>query len=350
MDRNRLIEELRELSMTQYQAHAYVAAVSLGESRPGELSEAADVPQARIYDVIDSLDEMGLIEKQSRGSGTVVSVPDPDIVLNEYKQRHFDDFGSKIQSVSAGLSTLYSRESDSEGFVTLVRTESSALRHIRQAIEDADWWLTLAISSDTYAEVADELAAAVDRGVTVRLILGDDPTGDSELDFPERMRVRHRGISDTLVAADRSYGVFSSTYPSTDPQPYIVSQEVNLVLFFQCYVEQIWPTSAVIQEGDVGEARWYLDPWRVILDFRDELRSEDLSVRIIGHRTEDQFRSEWEGKIIDYEISGPVENSYESALPVVATLTVDVDGEVMTSGGWKATAEDLAAHAIEVRS
>lgn len=349
MNSERLAEELQEIGMTQYQSHAYIGAVSLGTSRPGDLAEVVDIPQSRIYDVIGDLDEMGFVEVHTDSGGKEVAALPPDVALQQFKQRQFDSLETTIQSLNSGLSRLYDREQDTEGFVTMVRREESALRHIRQAVNDADWWLTLAISSDVYEEVADELANAVERGVTVRLILGDDPEGDATLDFPEAMRVRHRGISDTLVAADRSYGIFSSTYPSTDPQPYIVTQEVNLVLFFQCYVEQIWPTSAVIQDGDVRDARWYLDPWRVILDFRDDLLTEDLTIRIIGHRTEDQLKGEWTGTIVDYEMGGPVENDYESALPVTATLTVDIDGETMTTGGWKATAEELAAHAIEIR-
>lgn len=341
-----LIEELREIGMTKYQSHAYVAAVSLGTSRPKELSEAADVPQARIYDIIDDLDEMGLIEKQSRGSGTIVSTPAPDVVLNEFRQRHFDDFTNKIRSLSSGLSTLYSRTENSEGFVTMVRSESSSLRHIRQIVEDADWWLALTISSDTYTKVADELAAAVDRGVSVRLILGDDPTGETKLEFPEAMRVRHRGISDVLAIADRSYGIFTSTYPSPNDQPYIVVQETNLNLLYQKYFEQIWPTSAVVQDSVI---QWYLEPWWLINDIRDGKLPEDIELRIIGHRIKDRFKGEWTGQLIDYEMSGPVENDYKSALPVVASITVDTGENTLTVGGWKATVEDVAAHAIEVQ-
>lgn len=347
MDRDKLAEKLQSIDLTEYQSRAYIGAVALGEATPTVLAEETDVPQPRIYDVVASLEERGLVEVHTRSGEKEVTAIDPGMALPALKRRHFSDFEETIQSLNTDLSGLYAGEQSAEGFISMVKREDSALRHIRNAIEDADWWLTLAISPDVYEKVEDDLVAAIDRGATVRVILGDQD-GYDEFDFPSTMRVRHRGISDTLVVADRSYGIFSSTYPSPTEQPWIIAQETNLVLMYQIYYEQIWTTSAVLQSGD-DKPQWYIDPWRVIIDLRDELLTDDLELRIIGHRSEDRYKGEWTATVVDYEMTGPVDDPFESALPVVATLKVDTGDEILTVGGWKATVEDIAAHAIEVR-
>lgn len=345
--KEKLLNQLNEIGLTEYQSQTYVAAVSLGTARPGELSEASGVPQARIYDVIDDLCDMGIVEERVQNGQKVIMAPAPDIVLEELKNRHINDFSSTVQSAISDLSRMYQRDTNTEGFVSMVSLEKSARRHIRRAIADADWWLTLSLSPSMYTSVADELEDAVERGVTVRLILQDDDWTDRETDlsFPDELRVRYRTIADTLTVADRSYGVFSSKHPNADAQPYIVTQEMNLVLLFQNYCEQIWSTSEMIQSGN-GFPQWYLDPWRAITDLQDAIDKGDLTARVVGYHPNKNCDGEWTGQIVDYELIGPVENDYMTALPVRASLWIETDDETLVVGGWKATVEDVAASAI----
>lgn len=348
MNENRLTEQLQEIGMTKYQSLTYIAAVGLGTARPAELADEADVPQSRIYDVIDDLDEMGLVEVHERTGGKEVNAPPPEVILQEFKQRHFDSFTNTIQSVSTELSELYTHERNTRGYVTMVQSEDAALRHIRGAINDADWWLSLSLSPDLYATVADDLAAAVERGVTVRFIChGTTPTAEYEPEFPRSMWVRYREMSDVFAIADRGYGIFQGTYPATDEQPYLITQEGFMVHLLQNYSDQIWPTSAVLQEKEMYP-RWYLEPRHVITTFRDDLHEKQYTARLIGHRKGERYRDEWTGAIVDYDLSGPVDDDFLSALPVTATLTVDIGTETLSVGGWKSTAEEIAAHAIEI--
>ena len=50
-----IIDTLQEIGLTEYQSRAYVAAVSLGTARLSALSDESDIPQQRIYDVVDVL-------------------------------------------------------------------------------------------------------------------------------------------------------------------------------------------------------------------------------------------------------------------------------------------------------
>lgn len=58
------IDALRKLGLNQYEARAYHALTSFGQHTAGQLSETAEVPRPRIYDVIDRLQGKGFVAVQ----------------------------------------------------------------------------------------------------------------------------------------------------------------------------------------------------------------------------------------------------------------------------------------------
>lgn len=55
---------LREMGLSEYEAATYVTLVEQGTSTAKETASAADVPQSRVYDVLDSLAEKGFVKIQ----------------------------------------------------------------------------------------------------------------------------------------------------------------------------------------------------------------------------------------------------------------------------------------------
>ena len=350
MERDDLLERLQELGLTEYQSRAYLSAVHLGSGRPNDLAEDSGVPQARIYDVIDDLSDRGLVEVHEQSRGKVISAPPPHAVLEAFKQRHIDRLAETVDSAISGLEKFHHVEGQSEGFVTMVATRESAVRHVRQAIESAEWWLSLALPVGVYRNVTDAIEAALDRGVTVRLVVpeDDEPVGD-DLSYPGRLNLRRRPLADTMAVADREYGVFSTRSPRGADEPYVVTQESMLVFLFQNYFEQFWPGSTVLQ-SDATFPRRYLDPWRAIVDLRDRLRQgETLHATISGYHNRINQVGTWEGPIVDYQLSGPVPAEYTVVIPAKAALFVEIDGERWEVGGRKATRAHVAADGLEVR-
>jgi sugar-specific transcriptional regulator TrmB len=348
MSNRELTSQLQDLGLTKYQSEAYVAAVQAGQARPNDLVDISGVPQGRIYDVIDDLATMGLVEVRSQGQGKVVTAPPPETVLEDLKQRRINDVSQRIDRVSAGLDELYEEtDAEPEGYVTMVRREESALRHVRRAIDAAECWLTISVPVRTYETIEAEVTDALADGVTVRLLLSGD--GDPpELGFPPELSVRFRSAVDTFVAADRSYGIYASNHPQKDQRPHLITQEATLVQLLQDYTEGIWATSASLQAGGTLP-RCYLDPRRLILDCQAALEAgEPLTATVAGHWTESRSEGVWTGAIVDYELAGPVEREYEVAPPTIASLTLDIGDKTVTVGGWRASMEDIAATSIHL--
>jgi sugar-specific transcriptional regulator TrmB len=343
-----LRNQLQELGLTKYQSQAYIAAVKAGQARPNDLVDMSGVPQGRIYGVIDDLAGMGLLEVRSKGRGKVVTAPPPEAVLEDLKHRRINDVTQRIDRVSTDLTDLYDEtEAQGDGYVTMVRHEETALRHIRQAIEGAECWLTVSVPATMYRQIEAEITQALANGVTVRLLLSGS-TDPPNLSFPSELPVRFRSAVDTFVAADRTYGIYASTHPDKEHQSYLITQDATLVLLLQDYTESIWEASEPIQE-DGSFPRHFLDPWRFIINCREDLSAGDSFIATVrGHETENRAEGVWTGEVIDYELSGPVEADYRVAPPAIASITLDTGSETVTVGGWRATIEGVAATSIKL--
>lgn len=344
-----LLDRLQSLDFTEYQARAYVAAVQLGSASPTDLAEQSEVPQSRIYDVIDDLQKYGVVEIREESKGKVVYAPEPEQMLETLKERRVTNLIETIDAAASGLDQLHRPSEPTEQFVSMVQLQQSALRHIRRTIEAADWWLSLALPLPVFREVEEDIETALGRGVNVRLVT--PANGDSQVadltEFPDGLQVKKRLLADTLALADRTYGVFSSIERG-ETGAYIVIQEENLVFLLQHYFEHFWPVSAEIQAATQYPRR-YLDPWRAIKDLKPLLDDEsvEFEVSITGYHNELERLGSWQGTLVDYELSGPVDGDYTISLPTKANLYVEVDGERLGVGGPRAPRMELAAEGLE---
>ncbi len=81
------IDSLRKLGLNQYEARAYFALNQFGEHTAGQLSETAEVPRPRIYDVIERLQGKGFVAIQQGRPVKYRALPIGEAVVTLRKQR-----------------------------------------------------------------------------------------------------------------------------------------------------------------------------------------------------------------------------------------------------------------------
>lgn len=350
MDEEAIIDELEDLGFTEYQSQAYLAAVRLARARFSELVEESGVPQQRIYDVVDTLSDEGLVEVHERSGVKEVVAPSPDVALEDLKERRTNELSRTVDTVVESLQQSFEQAEPGEGFVTVVSHENSAERHARQAIQAAEWLLTLSLTPGAYDALEGDIREAADRGVTVKLLLQDGEEDDpfAGRTFHDGIDIRHRPSADRLVAADREYGVFQGVASDVVARPYLVTRDRNLVVVLQRYSNQFWAGSRHVQSPDWSSRR-YMNPWSFIVDLRDEIDADaDLLVTVEGIETESGREGSWEGRITDYDLQLGADVDPTTALPEVVSVTLDTGDMELSVGGWDATLEDIAAYGIEV--
>lgn len=86
-----VIEKLKKLGLSGYEAQAYIALLKLGDTEATELAGKAKIPMGRIYNVLSSLEEYHLIRAQDTRPRKYVCV-EPAAALERLLKNKQEDF------------------------------------------------------------------------------------------------------------------------------------------------------------------------------------------------------------------------------------------------------------------
>ena len=108
------LNKLRDFGLNSYEAKLWTALLSRGVSTAGELSDIANVPRSRSYDVLESLEKKGFIIMKLGKPIKYIAVK-PGEVVERVKKKLQEDLGEKTRimdqlrnsEVLQELSTLY---------------------------------------------------------------------------------------------------------------------------------------------------------------------------------------------------------------------------------------------------
>lgn len=132
-----IVEGLKKLGLTEYEAKAYAALVGLGEATAREIHEASRVPRTRIYDILRDLAEKGFVEFIS-GSPTYYRVVEPERVMERMRE-------DLLATIDLSERELKSLNLDVQGSspVWCVRNEWAIKNRIRDFLGTVDKDLTI---------------------------------------------------------------------------------------------------------------------------------------------------------------------------------------------------------------
>ncbi len=103
----RNLERLQKLGFSQYGAKVYLALVKLGSGTASEISKAANIPQAKIYGVLDDLYEQGFVEKIEDASPAYYRIDNPKETFKKFLA-NFSDLADYLDEIK-GSSSLQSK-------------------------------------------------------------------------------------------------------------------------------------------------------------------------------------------------------------------------------------------------
>src|SRR6056297_1626851 len=92
------LKELKEFGLNSYEAKIWAALLSRGVSTAGELSDIANVPRSRSYDILESLEKKGFIIMKIGKPIKYIAVS-PEEVVDRVKKNVQTDAESKIAAL-----------------------------------------------------------------------------------------------------------------------------------------------------------------------------------------------------------------------------------------------------------
>lgn len=132
-----IVEGLKKLGLTEYEAKAYAALVGLGEATAREIHEVSKVPRTRIYDILKELSGKGFVEF-IEGSPKYYRVVEPEMVVEQLRE----DLLTAIDLSERELKSL-NMEVQGSSPVWCIRSEWAIKNRIRDFLETVDKDLTI---------------------------------------------------------------------------------------------------------------------------------------------------------------------------------------------------------------
>lgn len=132
-----IVETIKRLGITEYEAKVYIALVKSDLSTADELSKNSGVPRSRIYGILKDLEARNWIIREGAsipgGKAAKYRARAPEETLKAYA----DEFSKKVQSATSTLRNLYDQKSSIEKFEFWALRGEDLYRTMYRMMKDA---------------------------------------------------------------------------------------------------------------------------------------------------------------------------------------------------------------------
>jgi sugar-specific transcriptional regulator TrmB len=115
MEKEEILKTLQYFGLSEYEAKVYVALVSLGPAKAGAISREADVPQSKIYNILDELIRKQLVEV-FEGRPKEFKAIAPETILKNFVKEKEEELKS-LRERAFTISTLLKPAIDEEDII-----------------------------------------------------------------------------------------------------------------------------------------------------------------------------------------------------------------------------------------
>jgi len=172
---------LMNMGLNEYQASALSHLLYLGETKATTLSKSSGVPNARIYGVLDELSQRGLVTVRP-GRPALYSPMTPTDITNALiadvrdeirrKLRVVESYSEEFTSVADEVFLKGKRVEARVPLLRIVSVGDVSIDETKKLYRDAKKTiLILTRAMEYFPEVAEELEAAISRGVSLRVLM-----------------------------------------------------------------------------------------------------------------------------------------------------------------------------------
>lgn len=148
-----LIHKIQTLGFNKYEAKSYVSLVRQGTSSAYQVSKDSGVPRARIYEVLNDLEEKGMVLKEEVNDNILYSPLPVDVFLESIESKWKDTF----ESVKKELKWFEKEEPEADTRVTTLKGEDNILSFCRILLRRAEKRVVASLWESMYQQLLDDL-------------------------------------------------------------------------------------------------------------------------------------------------------------------------------------------------
>lgn len=158
-----ILQQLKKLGFNEYEAKSYVSLVKQGTVTAYQVSKDSGIPRARIYDVLSSLVEKGIVLKEEIKDGTKYSPLPVDIFLKKAQS----DWQSNYEVLSDSLRRLETTEKKPDNCVMTLKDREMIISYCQALLKKAKKRVVISMWDDMYEVLREDLQQTAAR-VTVQ--------------------------------------------------------------------------------------------------------------------------------------------------------------------------------------
>jgi sugar-specific transcriptional regulator TrmB len=237
---------LREIGLNAYEIDAYIVLLAGGQMTAMEISEAAQVPYSKMYEVLNSLKEKGWIKNTESRPFKYYPVP-PLEATRFTKLRLEDKYLNWENTVAENLQPLYEkRELIEHPDMLILRGQQAVLGKLEEVLKKATIEIVIAapeFAKPVIALAEPMLASGLKKTVRVKLMAAgkkEDWLFLKKFGLNE-LRIRDHMFGGGVIADGKEAMLFLG---EDKPSLVIWSNHVGLVGFAREYFQFLWDSSA----------------------------------------------------------------------------------------------------------
>jgi len=150
------IKKIKLFGLNSYEAKIWAAILSRNTSTAGELSDLADVPRSRSYDILESLEKKGFVVMKPGKPIKYLAVPPKGVLERSKKQIEKNTEQRLLGIKSTGFSNLintfqeiYERNTDKEeNIVAVLRGRKNIYKHLNFLFKDTKKELVFSVENE----------------------------------------------------------------------------------------------------------------------------------------------------------------------------------------------------------
>ncbi len=223
------LRKIKEFGLNSYEAKIWTALLSRGVSTAGEISEIANVPRSRSYDVLESLEKKGFIVMKIGKPIQYIAVP-PEEVLNRVKKdlrREAEEQVKVIEEFENSQLLEQLTELHSTGIDAVDPTEitgylkgrENIYDHLHMLFKNADNQIKMSLTEDDIENMGKNLKRSFTKvennNVQVSISASTSP---DEIKDRVGFEIRNTNLKGRFIIIDKEQVVFYITEQGTHPK------------------------------------------------------------------------------------------------------------------------------------
>ena len=255
---NDIFSGLSGFGLSPYEIKVYSTLALKGELTPSQIVRVSGIPQPRVYDVLRNLHDKGLVEFSPTKKRVYRALPVKGAL--ESRIRNMETY---IEELSLYIEKERNVNVNQSPSLWIATGTAQILQRMRQIIKNSKTEVIISLDVVKLEPLLSVLRDAVERGISVIMVLFNENSEKTELPDMGGMVVRWREskASDVLIV-DRNIGLINLERGGEQVEYAAVFDEDELIHILNYYFyHTIWSPSKYVVDFNNSTARKFVTAW-----------------------------------------------------------------------------------------